>query len=366
MQVGIVGLPNVGKTTLFKALTKAEAEVAPYPFTTTSFNLGVAEVPDERLSKIAQITQAKRIIPTTIKFLDVAGLVKGASKGEGLGNEFLSYIRETAALLHIVRCFEEKQVSSASGSISPQEDIETVNLELILADLSTLQKLLEKALKKAKTQGTSAQKELAFLKKLEENLSEERPLRSLNLTDEEQKIVSNLNFLTAKPLIYIANVSEDGLSGENPKENLYLKEVTAVAEAEKTVPLSLCAKLEQELSELEAEEAKLFLAEMGLEEPGLKKLVKLSYQLLNLITFFTTESQIAQAWTIKEGTKASQAAGKIHSDMEKGFIKAEVVPYEDLVKAGSFQVVREQGHLLIEGKEYIVQDGDVIHFKFNP
>jgi len=359
LQIGIVGLPNVGKTTFFKALTRTEAETANYPFTTTSYNTGVAELRDERLDKIAQIVHSKEVIPTTIKFLDVAGLVKGASKGEGLGNQFLGYLRGTDALVEVVRCFKDADVSHVEGRIQPQEDIEIVNLELALADLATVERRLQKVKRQAKSGDKESSRDLEILERLEGALNQGFPIRNLDL-GAEKSLLLEMDLLTTKPLIYMANISESDIG----VGNLYLDQVQKKADADRNLVIPICAKLEAELSELSPGESKLFLREMGIQERGLDKLIRACYKILGLITFYTIESQISQAWAVKKGTKVPQAAGAIHSDMEEGFIKAEVASYEDLVSAGSFVAAREKGHLLLEGKEYIVRDGDVLHFKF--
>lgn len=362
MQVGIVGLPNAGKSTLFNALTKAGAEVNIYPFTTTSQNVGIAEVPDERLYKVAEIARSQKIVPATIKFVDIAGLVRGASKGEGLGNQFLGYIREADVIVHVVRCFENENITHVDGEIHPGYDVETINLELMLADLATLQNRLEKTKKASKSGDKRALHECEVFEKANKALNEGKPLRSLNLSQEEKEILADLHLLTAKPLIYAANVSEKDLG---LKENPLVNRVLEKAEMEGAETIVFSAKIEAEMAELSREEAELFREELKIPAISLERLIAASYNLLGLITFFTIESNECRAWTIVEGTKAPQAAGKIHTDMEKGFIKAEVVHYDDLIKAGSFKVAREQGHLLLEGKEYVVRDGDIVTFKFS-
>lgn len=360
MQVGIVGLPNAGKSTLFNAITKAGASVASYPFTTIEANIGVAEVPDPRLWRIAEITKPKRIVPATIKFLDVAGLVKGASKGEGLGNQFLSHIRVVDAITHIVRCFEDKNVTHVSGKIQPKEDIETVNLELVLADLAVVERAVGKIEQVAKAD-KSRREERELLTLIQSELSQGKQVRLMDLDEEQKGMLISYALLTDKPVIYIANIAEKDLPGEN---HPLVKQVFELAKMEQAEALVICAKLEAEIAELNEEEAKVFLRDAGLSESGLNKLVHASYKLLNLVVFFTIESDETRAWVIPKGTRAAEAAGKIHSDMEKGFIKAEVVSYADLIKAGSFHKAREEGHFLLEGREYEVKDGDVIHFKF--
>ncbi|MDP3013351.1 MAG: redox-regulated ATPase YchF, partial [Candidatus Subteraquimicrobiales bacterium] len=343
MQVGIVGLPNSGKSTLFNALTKAGAEVNIYPFTTTSQNVGIAEVPDERLYKVVEIAHSQKIVPATIKFVDIAGLVRGASKGEGLGNQFLGYIRETDVIVHVVRCFENENITHIDGEIHPAFDIETIDLELALADFAIVEKRLERTRKASKSGEKKALREVEIYEKAYKTLSEGNPVRSLVLTEEEKEILTDSHLLTAKPLIFVANISEKDLSLQ---ENPLLGQVLKKAEAENIETIIVSAKIEAEMAELEKEEAELFRKELKIPSTGLEKLINTSYNLLGLITFFTTESNECRAWTIVKGTKAPQAAGKIHTDMEKGFVKAEVVHYEDLVRAGSFKVAREQGHFL--------------------
>ncbi len=360
MEVGIVGLPNAGKSTLFNALTLAHAPVASYPFTTVDPNIGVTVVPDERLKKVAQITNCSKVTPATIKFVDVAGLVKGASRGEGLGNQFLSQIRAVDVLLHVVRCFAEAKVPHVDGVVHPLVDIETIDTELILADLEVLGRRLAKIEKKAKSGDKEAQAELAVLEKVKQGLEKGVAVRLLELTLEEKEKLSNVDLLTSKSLIIVANISEEMIG----KEEESLKELKKKAEAEKAVFLALPAKLEAELAELDEGEKKTFLEELGLKESRLPALIRACFKLLNLIVFFTTESNECRAWPIPYGTKAAQAAGKIHTDMERGFIRAEVVKYEDLVEAGSIKRARELGHYFIEGREYQVQDGDVIYFHF--
>jgi GTP-binding protein YchF len=358
LSCGIVGLPNAGKSTIFNALTTAKALVANYPFTTIEPNVGIVNVPDERLIKLAEIIKPERVIPTTLKFIDIAGLVKGASQGEGLGNRFLGNIREVDALLHVVRCFES-DVSHVFESIDPKRDVDVINLELLLADLETVEKRIGKVEKPAKSGNKEAQAEYSFLGRIKDHLSKGRPARLFRVPGEaEEKILSDLNLLTIKPVLYVANLEE-----KNGSEK-YIETLKRIAEEEKSELVTIFGKLEAELSELSEEEATEFLREVGLNESGLKRLVKAAYRLLELVTFYTTNGIELRAWSVKRGTKAPKAAGKIHSDFEKGFIKAEVVSYEDYIKYGSDSKVRELGLLRIEGKDYEIQDGDMVYFKF--
>lgn len=362
MKLGIVGLPNVGKSTLFNAITKAGAEAANYPFCTIEPNVGVVTVPDERVKRLHEIYNSKKIIYTTIEFYDIAGLVKGASKGEGLGNKFLGHIREVAAVVHVVRCFENGNVVHVDGKIDPLSDIETINTELILSDMEFLDKRIQKTEKNLKGD-KSLQKELELLKKVSEFLGEGRSARAMELEDEEAETVKSLNLLSYKPVIYVANVSEADAAGEN---NEMVERVREFAETEGSDVIVVCAEIEAEMAELEDEEKAMFLEEMGIAESGLDKLVKASYRLLNLISFLTAGEPEVRAWTIKKGTKAPQAAGKIHSDFEKGFIRAETISYEKLMECGgNLGAAREKGLIRSEGKDYVVKDGDVMHFLFN-
>ena len=362
MKIGIVGLPNVGKSTLFNSITKAGAECANYPFCTIEPNVGVVAVPDERLEKLAKLYNTQKITHAVVDFVDIAGLVKGASKGEGLGNKFLSHIREVDSIAQVVRCFEDPNVVHVDGSIDPIRDIETINLELIFADIETVNKREDKAKKMLKAD-KSYQKEIDLLERIRIALEEGIPARSLEYNDDEKAILKDLFLLTSKPIMYIANVSEDQLS--DPDSDEKVQEVKKYAEREKSEVITLCVKIEEELSSLEQDEKKEMLEMLGLEESGLDKLIKKSYDLLGLMSFLTAGEPEVRAWTIKKGTKAPQAAGKIHSDIERGFIKAEIVSYDDLIREGSMVQAREKGLVRMEGKEYIMQEGDVVLFKFN-
>ena len=362
MKLGIVGLPNVGKSTLFNAITKAGAEAANYPFCTIEPNIGVVTVPDERVTNLSEIYNSKKTIYTTIEFCDIAGLVKGASKGEGLGNKFLGHIREVEAIVHVVRCFEDSNVVHVDGRIDPVSDIETINMELILSDMEVLERRIQKATKNLKGD-KSLQKEIDLLKKVADFISEGTSARAMDLDEDEAAFVKSLDLLSYKPVIYAANVSEEEASGE---ENEYVKAVREYAEAEGSGVVVICAKVEAELSELDDEEKTMFMEELGIEESGLEKLIKSSYALLDLISFITTGEDETRAWTIKRGTLAPQAAGKIHTDFEKGFIRAETISYDKLMEAGGkLSAAKEHGWLRSEGKEYEVKDGDICHFLFN-
>ena len=362
MKLGIVGLPNVGKSTLFNAITKAGAEAANYPFCTIEPNIGVVTVPDERVTNLSEIYNSKKTIYTTIEFCDIAGLVKGASKGEGLGNKFLGHIREVEAIVHVVRCFEDSNVVHVDGRIDPVSDIETINMELILSDMEVLERRIQKATKNLKGD-KSLQKEIDLLKKVADFISEGTSARAMDLDEDEAAFVKSLDLLSYKPVIYAANVSEEEASGEG---NEYVKAVREYAEAEGSGVVVICAKVEAELSELDDEEKTMFMEELGIEESGLEKLIKSSYALLDLISFITTGEDETRAWTIKRGTLAPQAAGKIHTDFEKGFIRAETISYDKLMEAGGkLSAAKEHGWLRSEGKEYEVKDGDICHFLFN-
>ncbi|MBE5961508.1 MAG: redox-regulated ATPase YchF [Lachnospiraceae bacterium] len=364
MKLGIVGLPNVGKSTLFNSLTKAGAESANYPFCTIDPNVGIVPVPDKRLDVLGKLYGTERIVPAAIEFVDIAGLVKGASKGEGLGNQFLSNIREVDAIVHVVRCFEDDNIIHVDGSIDPLRDIETINLELIFSDIEILDRRYAKVVKGAKNDKTLA-KEAELIKKIKALLEEGKLAKNFVTDDEEEEaMMATFNLLTAKPVIYAANVNEDELADE-AANNSYVNAVREYAKEENSEVFVICAQIEQEIAELDEEEKKMFLEDLGLQESGLEKLIRASYHILGLISYITAGKQETRAWTITRGMKAPQAAGKIHTDFERGFIRAEIVSYDNLVEQGSYNACKEKGLVRSEGKEYIVQDGDVILFRFN-
>ena len=363
LTAGIVGLPNVGKSTLFNAITNSQVLAENYPFATINPNVGVVEVPDERMDEIVKLFHPKKVINTTFEFTDIAGLVKGASKGEGLGNQFLANIRQTDAIIHVVRCFDDPDIEHVEGSVDPVRDIEEINLELCIADLDTVENRLAKVIRKAQTKEKDAVQENETLQKLKEALTAGTPVRLIELSDKDKEYLKNYSLLTAKPVIYVANMSDEEVS--QPEQNAYFQSVKKLADSEGSECIAICAKMEEELAGMEKDEKKAFLEDLGIQTSGLDQIIKAAYHLLGLRTFFTVGEPECRAWTFRQGMKAPQCAGIIHSDFEKGFIRAEIYSYEDLMEYKNETSLKEHGKIRLEGKDYLMQDGDIVFFRFN-